>query len=433
MSETALTNAQAEALWDQDDATSDFEYGNPYEDFTHKGIRKEQRIVRMAWLAERGRVFKDGTVTFGVRAIDWANNGTRVTKAAAATQALTDEQTNYIYYTPSGTLTVNITGFPTTRHIPLAQIAVTGATFAYTDVVDKRVCGLWVGNDQKVTFSGMIPGEWKLDGDAKNGGLAGLDQALDLTATEAAAAYCKVHDDSDDYYNLAVSGTGAGYTANYQLYPDTELENDAAYFGASVAFCQIWIDMATNAVYGADSITWEYWDGDSWEALTILYDHTDADDQDGDRPFQQDGAITFIPPSDWAAVAVDSQTAYWIRARCNATVNITTIPKTNSVEHYTCAPTDGIYCPADCTITDIRLCDQADTVHTTADVKFILFNFTAGTYTGELTFAQDKRVDAWSAQTMTCSAGDKLGVLVTQEDTAAEVDDGLLEFIATLA
>ena len=59
-------------------------------------------------------------------------------------------------------------------------------------------------------------------------------------------------------------------------------------------------------------------------------------------------------------------------------------------------------------------------------------NFTKGTHSGELTFAQDKRSDSWTGITMECDAGDVLGVLVTQEDGTNEVTGGFLEMDATV-
>jgi len=152
---------------------------------------------------------------------------------------------------------------------------------------------------------------------------------------------------------------------------------------------------------------------------------------DGDRPFQRDGAITFVPPTDWASTTVNTQAAYWIRARCNVTVDITQIPLTDSKEHLVVSPVDGPTMPYAATITGIRLIDAAATLHTTADVKFILMDFTKGTNTAALTFAQDKRQDSWGTLTMECDAGDVLGVLVTQEDGTNEVTDATLELKVT--
>ncbi|HET6427988.1 MAG TPA: hypothetical protein VFJ30_06250, partial [Phycisphaerae bacterium] len=59
------------------------------------------------------RVYKDGTLTFGVRAGKFLDGDTVRNYSAAAAQALTNNATNYIYITAAGTLTVNTTGFPT--------------------------------------------------------------------------------------------------------------------------------------------------------------------------------------------------------------------------------------------------------------------------------------------------------------------------------
>jgi len=273
------------------------------------------------------------------------------------------------------------------------------------------------------------------DGAETNGG--GVHGGSGVTLTEQAAALCVVEDydgGGSDFQQLATSSSGAGFTADYQLFPDTEVENDAAYFGGAVPFCELALNIsATVATYGADSITWEYWDGAAWSALTIVQDQTDADDADGDRPFQQDGAIHFIPPSDWAAVEVNSQSAYWIRARCNATVNITQIPLTDSKEHEIVTPTDGFICPHDGTISAIRLHDYAATLHTAADIKFCLVNFTTGAHSGELTFAQDIATDYWSSLSLAVNADDVLGVLITAEDGTNEAVNVQLELDVTLS
>lgn len=148
MAETALTDAQVETLQNTTPTLNDFEYSNPGENYAHKGIRQQRRMLDMSAVSDAGRVVKDGTLTFGVRAMDWLNGDTLVEKAQDDAEALTNNATNYIYYTASGTLTKNTTGFPTpstTPHIRLATIATgtaSGAgvsgTYAYTDITDKR-------------------------------------------------------------------------------------------------------------------------------------------------------------------------------------------------------------------------------------------------------------------------------------------------------
>ena len=83
------------------------------------------RLLKVARRAGDLRVFKDGDLTFGVRAGRYFNGDTAVNYSQVTGQALTNNATNYIYLTASGTLTVNTTGFPTpsvTPHIPLATI-----------------------------------------------------------------------------------------------------------------------------------------------------------------------------------------------------------------------------------------------------------------------------------------------------------------------
>jgi hypothetical protein len=252
-----------------------------------------------------------------------------------------------------------------------------------------------------------------------------------VTLTEAASTFAKVSD-GGVFEDLATSSSGAGYTANYQIFPDTEVENDAAYFGATAKFGALYFDMsATVAVYGADSITWEYYNGTAWTALTILYDNTDTTANDGLRPFQQDGYILFSAPADWASLTVDSQAAYWIRARCNATVNITTIPLTNSKEHQIPSNANAFELPYAATISRCRF--QFDIPSTgTADTKFILYNFTTGAASAEQTITKALTDFAIADIGMTVAADDELGIYISQIDGGGtEYGDGHLEMKVT--
>lgn len=65
-----------------------------------------------------------------------ATDGTEVSYAGTASQAVTTATTNYVYLTNAGTLTVNTTGFPATAHVPLAVVAAGATTIA--SVTDRR-------------------------------------------------------------------------------------------------------------------------------------------------------------------------------------------------------------------------------------------------------------------------------------------------------
>ena len=276
-----------------------------------------------------------------------------------------------------------------------------------------------------------VYGPWAIDGDGAQTNGAGMCGATP-TLTAAAAAQAKVENNAV-FNNLGVAG--AGYTGTYYLFPTAPVANeDYAYFGGSTKFCEIAIDMsATVATFNAAGVLhWEYWNGTTWSALTIKYDGTSGTTKDGTLSFGRDGAIVFVPPTDWAQSTVDSVTVYWVRVGIVAgkAANLTQVPRTNTVTHKIVTPTDGFLAPGDGTITAIRLNDGAGTLHTTADVKFILMNFTSGEHSGELTFAQDLRTDYWTLSTpLTVTAGDSLGVVCTQEDTAAEPSNVLLELV----
>lgn len=278
-------------------------------------------------------------------------------------------------------------------------------------------------------------GTWAIDGDDANTNGAGLVGSSPLL-TEAAPAQCKI-EDGGVFANLADSAGEAGYTGAYQLFPDAPVaETDFAYFGASTQFCELGFNMsATVATFDAAGVlTWEYWDGAAWSPLTIAFDGTSASTADGTLSFGQDGAIAFVPPADWAQSAVDGVTLFWVRSGIAAgkAANLTQVPLTAMVQHQVVSPDGGWVSRLDGTITTLRVSDGAANLHTTADVKFILMNYTSGEHSGELTWAQDQRTQRFTGLSLAMTAGDILGVLVTQEDGAAEPDNVMFELGVTL-
>lgn len=144
--------------------------------------------------------------------------------------------------------------------------------------------------------------------------------------TTQASTFCK-GDDGGSFADLATISGEAGYTANFQLLPDAPAVADAVYFGAAAAFDAIQLDVSTAMVYDeAGCIAWEYWDGDSWESLSIIDDSTGSTATTGEYFGEQDGQLVFTQPTDWAASTIDSQLAYWIRAvvQSDKNDNITT-------------------------------------------------------------------------------------------------------------
>jgi len=96
------------------------------------------------------QVYKDGALTFGVRAGKFMDGDTQRSYSAVTGQSLTDDATNYIYLTAAGTLTKNTTGFPNpslTPHIRLATIVCADGAYdpdpANGDLVDFRFACLF--------------------------------------------------------------------------------------------------------------------------------------------------------------------------------------------------------------------------------------------------------------------------------------------------
>jgi hypothetical protein len=90
--------------------------------------------------------------------------------------------------------------------------------------------------------------------------------------------------------------------AAFGLFPAPSLSS-AAYFGMSVQFPQIELVLDTVATGGR--FQWEYWGG-SWKLLSVV---------DGTNGLTRSGMVTWTPPSDWATVAVNGVTLYWVRVR----------------------------------------------------------------------------------------------------------------------
>ena len=139
MTEIYPTDSELNALSGTSDAQQEVLFvttgESPYYTSFYKML---YRLLDVSRRAGDLRVYKDGDLTFGIRAGAWLDGDTVVTKAEASAQSLTNNATNYIYYTSAGVLTVNTTGFPGTPHIPMAQIVTSAGTYDLGDITDDR-------------------------------------------------------------------------------------------------------------------------------------------------------------------------------------------------------------------------------------------------------------------------------------------------------
>ena len=97
--------------------------------------------------------------------------------------------------------------------------------------------------------------------------------------------------------------TASAYTGTNSISLDQLL------LGYAEPFDQVNFNVATA---GSKSVTWQYWNGSAWTALTLT--------SDGTSSLAQSGQVLFTPPSSWEPTAINgSQVKYWVKATMGAT------------------------------------------------------------------------------------------------------------------
>jgi hypothetical protein len=262
MSELYPTTTDINALSGTSDSEQEVLYPaiaeSPYYTSFYKML---YRLLDLARRAGDLRVYKDGDLTFGVRAGSIAVGDTVTTYAGASGQALTDDATNYIYLTGAGVLTVNTTGFPApsaAAHVRLATVATgtaseAGASGSY-DFVDITDC-------RGSALASVLGAGWVNDGDV-------TDAKLSSTLQEAIP-------------QLSISASAEGATTADTI--DVTLQvQDAS--GASLAkphLLRVWIDDAEFGAPDATGNTVTVSTGTTLQTLTANADYELLTDANG--------------------------------------------------------------------------------------------------------------------------------------------------------
>ena len=151
-----------------------------------------------------------GDLKFGVMSGKWFWAGQLVEFAeVAGTQDLVDDDTNYIYLTVDGTLTVNQSGFPdpvTTPHIRLAKIATGSASaaavsgaYAWADITDYRSAAVF-------TPVSASPGQ------VIEANTAGVGSPNVITTAESGKTFTNEGATAKNYHTLPAAAAGLRYT-----------------------------------------------------------------------------------------------------------------------------------------------------------------------------------------------------------------------------
>lgn len=129
-----------------------------------------------------------------------------------------------------------------------------------------------------------------------------------------------------------------GAVLPFNLLPANPANNDAVYFGIDTVnvddsgpFCSLVFDIGTAATFGAgDDITWQYWNGGGWVALTVQ-DNTDTDGAMTGNPLDTTGvnSVHWEQPPAWATTAVNGVTGYWVRGLVTEVTGVTTATQQN--------------------------------------------------------------------------------------------------------
>ncbi|MCP4539830.1 MAG: hypothetical protein GY832_22045 [Chloroflexi bacterium] len=277
--------------------------------------------------------------------------------------------------------------------------------------------------DHSMQFSGKL----EMENDPVDGCLYGCEDAAEYSETTVANTYAQAYDDGTTTYTQLDSTSGSGqYTADFQCWPDAEAVNDAVYFGHSVAVAQWSIDVDTAAQYAGDSVLWEYWDGDSWEAITIVNFFTDSTDSSTAlQPLQRDGGDVVYPADDWAANTVNSQLAYWLRGRVTA-ADITTIPILVDEPAYSWI-TYGPRTHGTRSISGVRMVNLEKNAHTGANIKLFIMNIDSGTHSDIIEWPSGTRYFYDDDFSFTAAHEDKLVIFCTQDAGDKEPEEVVFE------
>ncbi len=211
--------------------------------------------------------------------------------------------------------------------------------------------------------------------------------------------------------------------------PDPFDANDAIYFGYGSIFSALVFDVGTQAVGAAIAAEteFEYYNGSTWAAVTELTD-------DGVVWSAGTGTYvaSFLPPSNWAAVAVDGGSSlFFVRIRGTAADIFNSTQ--GIVDQVWCLPLaagSGPQMPFDCTMTAIEGTATVASA-TNDDTEILVINVTAGTF-AKFTWSGGDVVDATTGLTLAFTAGDQYAVQILSEDGSTEFDGVTLQLICSV-
>lgn len=166
------------------------------------------------------------------------------------------------------------------------------------------------GHESKIEYTGTVTNTQEIEIDCDTWSVCMWvtpDEAKEYQTTPTYLDMPGARDDDEDTYYTFWATISSG---------------DMIYIGHSAVFDAVRVEMYTVNDQSSTTLYLEYYNGSSWDFMPGLDDGT----RTGGIAFGQDGIIEFNLPTDWATVAVDSDTKYWIRIR----------PLTGSIDKTAC-------------------------------------------------------------------------------------------------
>lgn len=140
-----------------------------------------------------------------------------------------------------------------------------------------------------------------------------------VTVSPQAVGAGIAHD--DDVGNTDETTETNNPTANdMHLLPSPGAVGDGFYFGLSDPFDWVCLNIGTPGA-GTWTITWKYWNGTTWTALTLKYDETNHFRAAAGKHW-----VHLVRPGDWATTTILTYTLYFIKAEVTAYTSMTTQP-----------------------------------------------------------------------------------------------------------
>ena len=231
----------------------------------------------------------------------------------------------------TGTITVNIVGGDTPSY------KTEGATINIVNSVTVTINGVAEGTSVKViadeTVGTITSGDVLFEDFANSNGEisfslsyesafepSGLDVLIRARNQGIAVAVIEEDNSLASFTDWTSEGNSTVSPANdFDILPATPASDDAFYLGAAETFDRFRIDIETAADFGAvDDVSWEYWNGTIWSALSGITDETDSFTNTGD-----DQVVSWTIPGNWATTTVNSQgPLYYVRGRSDTTATV---------------------------------------------------------------------------------------------------------------